>query len=117
MINFLLIIIIFQIIINYLLILTSFINNNFLNNYFGNNNIKIANSNNTKIQYIFSNSNNFLYFSIINQYNRMTYTVNIAYKIRFILIAKVFIAQLYNFSSLKVDKLYIIQLIIYKFEL
>lgn len=105
MINFLSIIIIFQIIINYLLILTSSIDKIFLNNYFGNNNIKIANA---------SNSSNFLYFSIINQYNKMT---NIAYKIEFILIAKVFMAQLYNFSSLKIDKLYIIQFIIYKVEL
>lgn len=72
-----------------------FINNGkFSNDYFGNNNVKIANINNTEMLYIFfaSGSNSLWNFSIMNQYNRVTYIADIAYKARFALLANVFVA-------------------------
>lgn len=88
-----------------------FVNNgNFLDDYFGNSNIRIVNANDTKILYIFSafNNNSVSDLSIISQCNRGIYIADIAYKTGFIALTNVFIAQFCNFSSLKVNKLYII---------
>lgn len=94
-------------------------NNNFLKDYFGNGNIKMANTNNTKILYLFFafNSNSFSDISIINQCNRIIYVADVVCKAEFVLFANVFVAQLYNFSNLKINRLYIIQSIIYKLKL
>lgn len=80
---------------------------NFSDNYFDNNNIRIANTNDIKILYILF-SNNLLDFSIISQCNRVIYVVDVTHKVGFVLFAKIFIAQLYNFPSLKTNKLHII---------
>lgn len=80
-------------------------NGNFSGKYFCNGNVKMANNN--EIIYI-AFSNIFPDFRIISQCNQNTYIADIACKVRFTLLASVFIAQLCNFSSLRVDGLYMI---------
>lgn len=79
----------------------------------------MANANDIKIPYILSvfSSNAPPDFNIISQRKKVTYIADIVCKAGFGLLANVFIAQLYNFSSVKVDGLHVIQLIIYKLEL
>lgn len=91
-------------------------NDEFLHNYFGNSEIEIANVYNIKFLYI-SSSNSPPDFSIISQYNRVIYIANVARKARFTSLANIFVAQLCNFPSLKVDEFHYVQSIIYKPEL
>ena len=61
----------------------------------------MTNAKDTKISYIpfTSGSNGLSDFSILGQYNKVTYFADIAYKARFVSLANVFVAQLYNISS------------------
>lgn len=77
-------------IINFLLIIVNF-QINFSSNYFSNGKVRITNINNIKILYIFFNSNSSLNFSIISQCNKVIYIVNIVCKIRFELFINIFI--------------------------
>lgn len=77
----------------------------------------MANANHTKISYIFFGSNSSSNFSIISQCNKVIYIKNITYKARFVSFANIFIAQFCNSSNIKIDRLYIVQSIIYKLEL
>lgn len=65
----------------------------------------------------FNNDNTFSDFSTMSQCNWVTYVADVAHIARFILLTDAFIAQLYNFPSLKTDGLHIIRSIIYKPEL
>lgn len=85
----------------------SYGNDNFLSDYFDNNNIRMVNVNDTKILYILSN-NSFPDFSTIIKCNRVIYIADVVYKAGFILLTDVFLTQLYNFPSLKVDGLHIV---------
>lgn len=94
-------------------------NGNFSDNYFDNGDVGITNANNTKILYIFSafSNNGLSNFCIMNQRNKVTYIADVTYKARFASLANIFISQLCNFLSLKIDRFHVIQSIIYKPEL
>lgn len=77
----------------------------------------MTNTNHTKISHIFFGSNSPSNYSIISQYNKVIYIKDIIYKARFISFANIFVTQLYNSPNIKIDRLYIIQSIIYKLEL
>lgn len=53
----------------------------------------------------------------MSEHNQVRYIADVAYKAGFVLLANIFIAQLYNSLSSNADGLHIIQSIIYKPEL
>lgn len=63
---------------------------------------------------ISNNNSNLLDFSIMRQQNQITYISKVIYMARFISLTNIFIIQLYNFLSLKLDRLYIVKSIMYK---
>lgn len=75
----------------------------------------MANANDIETSYI-SFNNSFLDFNIMNQYDRITYIADVAYKAGFASLVNVFVVQLCNFPSLEVEELHIVQSIIYKLK-
>lgn len=94
-------------------------NGDFSCDYFSNSNVRMANTNDTKILYILSafSSNSPPDFSIISQRDRVIYVADVLCKAGFASLTDIFVGQLCNFSNLKVDWLHVVQSIMYKPEL
>lgn len=56
-------------------------------------------------------------FSILKEHQQVTYIIDVTCKVRFTSLANIFIAQLYNFTCLQEDGLFVVHLTIYKLEL